>query len=169
MKPSAIHSHYNIAMLILLLFLVIFLLPAHAATIPSTSGISNIPALLSPTAPDEPSLSSNYSTVEGGFQKWFCTGSQAWNQPALELGDCHGMLQYFYHETMADGGRKAMEFLSPGAKRTRHSKGQATPRKYTFGKCQGYLLHPVYSNLPQLASTSLIQNRHQVHGTRWRD
>lgn len=54
----------------------------------------------------------------------------------MQHDDCEAVLQYFYYETMADGGTKLIEFRSPGATRTTHMKGQKTPRKYTFGKCQ---------------------------------
>ena len=44
-----------------------------------------------------------------------------------------GVLDYFYIQTMEEGGKKKLEFLAPGATRKTHDKMQWTPRKYTFG------------------------------------
>ncbi|KAF6224634.1 hypothetical protein HO173_012977 [Letharia columbiana] len=121
---------------LLLLLLTDILLPAaHAASIPSSSSISNIPSFVNLTSAREVSQSTNRSTIEGDSWEWYCTPIQRWNQPPMEKEDCRGVLDYFYYETMMDGGRGSMEFLSPGAKKTEHAKGQMTPRKYTFGTC----------------------------------
>lgn len=89
-----------------------------AATIPSSSIISNVP--------------DRSATVEGGDWK-YCIPIRRWNFPPTAQDDCQGVLVYLHYETMTDGGRKSREFISPGAKISRHIKGQMTPRKYTFG------------------------------------
>lgn len=133
-------------MIVHLLLLTASILHARTAT---ASSISNIPSIFNLTSSDEPSLPSNRVSAEGDFWKCYCTPSQQWNQPPMQQDDCQGVLEYFYYETMTDGGRKPMEFMSPGAKKTRHMKGQTTPRKYTFGELpRDIQLHPI-SDLPQ--------------------
>lgn len=121
-------------MIIYFLLLMKFLFPADAATIMPPSSISNIPTFVNLNSSNQPNPSSNRSTfVDGKDWKWYCTPIPRWNHPPMEQSDCQGVLEYFYYETMTDGGRKSMEFISPGAKKIRHIKGQMTPRKYTFG------------------------------------
>lgn len=117
--------------MVYVLLLVSFLLPAHAAIV---SSVSNIPDFVNLTLANESSLPSDRFAIESNTWEWYCSPSHRWNQPPMELGDCRGMLGLFYYETMMDGGRTSMEFISPGAKKTRKMKGQMTPRKYTFGK-----------------------------------
>ena len=136
---------------LLLLLLTDILLPAaHAASIPSSSSISNIPSFVNLTSAREVSQSTNRSAIEGDSWEWYCTPIQRWNQPPMEKEDCRGVLDYFYYETMMDGGRGPMEFLSPGAKKTEHAKGQMTPRKYTFGKRHGTPVSISFSVSPSL-------------------
>ena len=73
---------------------------------------------------------------------WYCTKVDQWNLPEVESRDCEGVLDYFYIQTMEEGGSKRIEFLAPGAKRITHNMSQWTPRKYTFGSvypCPYYL------------------------------
>ncbi len=112
----------------LFLFFLHFLSSAHAAIIPSPP---STPSFFNLTLANQINL--NGSTV-GQFWNSYCTPIRRWNQPRMQQDDCQAVLQYFYHETMADGGKKPIEFRSPGATRTTHMKVQKTPRKYTFGK-----------------------------------
>ena len=49
-----------------------------------------------------------------------------------------GVLDYFFMETMHDGGKNLIEFLMPGSKKSLFVKTQWTPRKYTFGRLLFY-------------------------------
>ena len=115
------------------LLLLVWSLAAHtsAATLPPTLDI-----ISSPRAPDEEladlRAQSNISDVEGQ-PLWYCTKVDQWALPKLEPHDCRGVLDYFYIETMGEGGGKRIEFRAPGAKKITHSLMQWTPRKYTFG------------------------------------
>lgn len=125
-------------MIVFPLFVINLLLPTHffTATITPPSRISNFPTLFNLTSSTQPSLSFNQSpTVEGGGCTWYCTSTRPWNDPSMQQDDCQGVLEYFYYETMTDGGRKPREIILPGARKTRHLKGETTPRKYTFSKC----------------------------------
>lgn len=116
------------------LVLVKGMLSAHAITNPSSSLslIKNL-SFFDLTSANESTLPPSQSTVEGNGW-WYCTPIQPWNQPPMVQDDCQGVLEYFYYETMTDGGTKSMEFMSPGAAKTTHFKLQTTPRKYIFGK-----------------------------------
>ena len=109
------------------------LLAAHtsAATLPPTLDLTS-----NPRAPDKPladlQAQSNISAV-GGSPLWYCTNIDQWTLPRPDPHDCEGVLDYFYIETMREGGKKKVEFLAPGAKRATHNMMQWTPRKYTFG------------------------------------
>ena len=102
-----------------------------AATLPPTLDVtSNSSALDKPLA--DLRVLSNISAIEGN-PWWYCTKVDQWTLPKVDPHDCRGVLEYFFIETMYEGGNKRIEFLTPGAKKKTHSLGQWTPRKYTFG------------------------------------
>ena len=128
--------------MIIHLLLLAWSLAAHnsAATLPPTLDLTS-----NPRAPNKPladlRAQSNISDVEGQ-PLWYCTKADQWTLPKLEPHDCGGVLDYFYIETMGEGGGKMMEFRAPGAKKVTHNKLQWTPRKYTFGSvylCPNFL------------------------------
>ena len=114
-----------------LLFFLHFLLSTHGATIPSPP---STPSFFNLTLANQISL--NGSIAEENWRGSYCSSIWRWNRPRMQQDDCQSVLQYFYYETMADGGTKQIEFRSPDAKRRTHMKVQKTPRKYTFGKRQ---------------------------------
>lgn len=133
--------------------LLAWLLAAHtsAATLPPTLDLTS-----NPRTPNKPSADlraqSNVSAIEGS-PWWYCTKVDQWALPRPDPRDCEGVLDYFYIETMGEGGRKKLEFLAPGAKRTTHNQMQWTPRKYTFGSvysCPNFSrIHPFVHLLNQ--------------------
>lgn len=127
-------------MILQFLLLLHLLSSAQAALIPPPPSISITTSLhlLNQTTTHSPNLPPNNSTtaLDGNkLIKSYCTAMPRWNHPVKERDDCEGVLAYFYYETMADGGKRPVEFLSPGAKKVMKMKGQATPRKYTFRTC----------------------------------
>ena len=125
--------------MIIHLFLLAWSLAAHnsAATLPPTLDLTS-----NPSAPIKPladlRAQSNVSDVEGQ-PLWYCTKIDQWTLPKLEPGDCSGVLDYFYIQTMDQGGGKKIEFRAPGGKKMTHNQVQWTPRKYTFGRVDPYL------------------------------
>ena len=125
--------------MIIHLLLLAWSLAAHnsAATLPPTLNLTS-----NPRAPDKPladlRAQSNFSDVEGQ-PLWYCTKVDQWTLPKLEPRDCGGVLDYFYIETMEQGGGKRIEFRAPGSKKMTHNLMQWTPRKYTFGIVYPYL------------------------------
>lgn len=117
------------------------------ATLPPTLDLTS-----DPRAPNEPladlQAQSNISAVQAN-PKWYCTKVDQWILPRLDPSDCEGVLDYFYIQTMEDGGAKRIEFLAPGAKKITHNMSQWTPRKYTFGSA-----HPSPDLLPTKACLS---------------
>ena len=119
--------------MIILPLLLAWLLAAltGAATLPPTLDLTSIS-----TAPDKPladlRAQSNVSAV-GGNPWWFCTRVDRWILPKLISGDCKGVLDYFYIQTMDEGGTKRLEFIAPGTRGKSHIQVQRTPRKYIFG------------------------------------
>lgn len=110
-------------------------LPAQAARIPPPSSNPTSLSLFNLTSGNDPNISpGNPTAIRVDVPYLYCTPTRRWNQPAMEQEDCRGVLGYLYHETMTDGGRGSMEFMSPGARKTRKIKGQMTPRKYTFAR-----------------------------------
>ena len=119
--------------MIIHLLLLAWSLAAHisAATLPPTLDlISNLRDPNKPLADSR--VQANTSAVEGVI-RWYCTKVDSWILPRMKPHDCGGVLEYFYLETMDQGGTKWNEFLAPGAKKTTHDQVEWTPRKYTFG------------------------------------
>lgn len=104
-----------------------------AASVPSSLDILTKPSL-SNMSSDSLTTQLNNSEVTGDVWSWFCTRATAWSLPTVELDDCFGVLDYFFIETMHEGGRTAKEFLAPGAKKASYYDTEITPRKYTFGE-----------------------------------
>ena len=129
--------------MIIHLLLLAWLLAAHtsAATLPPTLDLIN-----NSRDPNKPladaRAQSNISAVEGVL-RWYCTKVDRWILPKMDRHDCGGVLEYFYLETMDQGGSKWNEFLAPGAKRTTYDQVEWTPRKYTFGS-----VYPLSTFLP---------------------
>ncbi len=115
---------------------------ASAASLPPTLDLIRNPDLSNVISAGSPTLSNN-SAVEGDIWSWYCTQVPRWSVPKLEPSDCKGMLEYFYLETMHDGGRKMKNFRAPGSKKSTYLETQWTPRKYTFGR-----VHPSAILLP---------------------
>lgn len=125
-----------------LVLFVVFLAHASAASIPSTIDIISDPASSNLTSTNR-QAQSDASVRNGGIWSWYCTKVQRWSLPELEPDDCLGVLDYFYFETMEDGGRKLKEFRAPGSKKTTYTETEWTPRKYTFGRVY---LPPIFSS-----------------------
>ena len=102
------------------------LLSTHAATQSPSLNILN------PIPPDGPTTSTNQSSIQGRLQQGYCTSSNRWNQPAWWQNDCQGVVEYLYHETMADGGWNGVEFMAADATRMKRLKRQRTPLRYIF-------------------------------------
>ena len=96
----------------------------------SNQAPSNLTSIISPAQSNSP------EAPTGGLWSWYkyCTKIRRWSLPQLELDDCSIVLDYFYLETMEEGGGKIKEFLAPGAKKTTYAETEWTPRKYTFGR-----------------------------------
>lgn len=136
-------------------------LPAQAARIPPPSSKPTSLSLFNLTSANDPNISpGNPTAIIVDVPYLYCTPTRRWNQPAMEQEDCRGVLGYLYHETMTDGGRGSMEFMSPGARKTRKIKGQMTPRKYTFGKVRHEICptpsHLRVKNPPIITSSDYI-------------
>ena len=122
--------------------LVSSLVGASAATLPSTLDLIRNSELSNARPNGSPDLYNN-SMVQGDIWSWYCTQIPRWSVPKLEPSDCKGMLDYFYLETMHDGGRKMKNFRAPGSIKSSYLETQWTPRKYTFGR-----VHPLAILLP---------------------
>ena len=105
-----------------------------AASLPSTLDITETPRLANLTSYASLQAQGNDSKVNGDIWSWYCTKDMNWSLPKVHPDDCLGVLDYFYIETMHDGGFKIKEFLSPDADKPADLEPQWTPRKYTFGK-----------------------------------
>ena len=145
--------------MIILPLLLTWLLAAHtsAATLTPTLDL-----IKNPTASDKSladlGAQSNISAVEGD-PWWYCTKVDRWTLPKLEPHDCEGVLDYFYIQTMDEGGTKRLEFLAPGAKGKTHIQVQRTPRKYIFGSVYPCPNFPASENHPFVH----LPNRSEFH------
>ena len=117
-----------------------------AGSLAVDSSAASIPPkldLVSNASPTNLQAQSNISTMEHDVWYWHCTTADRWIYPLLEPEDCEGVLDYFYYETMREGGSTRTEFLSPNAKRTSRGEWVKTPRKYTFGTVHLYIINIV--------------------------
>lgn len=77
----------------------------------------------------------NIASANGDGYRRHCATPANWNSPDIDLKDCSSAVEYFYFvEMTTKESTRSREFMTPGARKTMKSKGERTPRKYTFGK-----------------------------------
>lgn len=131
-----------------------------AAFIPSTVDFTSTLALSNLTSTNIPARSDT-PVVKGELRSWYCTKIGSWSLPKIEPNDCSGVLDYFYIETMEEGGGKLKEFRAPGSKKETVLETEWTPRKYTFGRVylsSRLLPYRLYNELIQPDSWSLFEH-----------
>ena len=115
-----------------------------AATLPPTLDLTS-DLVLSNLSLTDLRAQSNSSTVEDDLWSWYCTKIDQWMLPKYENEDCRAVLDYFYIQTMDEGGTRRKEFLSTHSRKQTYMETEITPRKYTFGSVFLFLINNNFS------------------------